>query len=254
MVAYKVGELYMHIHLYSILDMYNVCIYSIQAMRRLSFNPLTSFSEETLGETNIRVTNESQQFVWKDYGLTLDTEAESLPTTLQECQICIKALTPSSVQSCIPYDVSLCSAIYWLQCEPDCYFVKAITMRMHHCSKSEDKSRLCILRADYHPVENESVHIEFEKLRGDFSENGIGIIRVNGFSLYGIGDEGSDEKEYYATVAHHYDQRLADIHFVLTMNTPPFLTVSRIRVHGREAKCHSLYMYVHKFGMVYSTA
>ena len=82
MVAYKVGELYMHIHLYSILDMYNVCIYSVQAMRRLSFNPLASFSEETLGETNIRVTNESQQFVWKDYGLTLDIEAESLPTTL----------------------------------------------------------------------------------------------------------------------------------------------------------------------------
>ena len=39
----------------------------------------------------------------------------------------------------------------------------------------------------------------------DFSENGMGKIKVNGFNLYRIGDEGSDEKEYHATVAHHYD-------------------------------------------------
>ena len=204
-------------------------MYSIQVIGRLSFSTLASFSEEILGETNITVTNESQQFVWKGYGLTLDIEAESLPAHFQECHICIKALTPSSVQSCIPYDVSLCSAIYWFQCEPNCCFVKAITMRMQHCSKSEDKSRLCILRADYHPVENESVHIEFEKLRGDFTENGIGTIKVNGFSLYGAGDEGSDEKEYYATVAHEYNQRSAYmyIHFAVTWNTQPFLTVSK---------------------------
>ena len=204
-----------------------MCIFFIQALRRLSFNPLASFSEETLGETNITITNESRQFVWEGYGLTLDIEAESLPAPLQECRICIKALTPSSVQNCIPYDVSLCSAIYLLQCEPACYFVKAIMVQMQHCSKSKDKSRFCILRADYHPGENESSCIEFEKFRGDFFENGIGAIKVNGFSLYGIGDEGSDEKEYYATVAHHYDQRSADIHFALTLNTQPFLTVSK---------------------------
>ena len=84
----------------------------LQALRRLSFNPIVSFNEEILGETSIVITNEPQQFLWEVYGLVLDIEKESLPAHLQECHICIKALTPSSVQDYIPYDVSLCSAIY----------------------------------------------------------------------------------------------------------------------------------------------
>ena len=47
-------------------------------------------------------------YAWEGYGLVLDIEKESSPAHLQECHICIKALTPSSVQDYIPYDVSLC--------------------------------------------------------------------------------------------------------------------------------------------------
>ena len=92
---------------------------------------------------------------------------------------------------------------------------------MQHCSKTEDKSRLCILRADHHSADDKPSCIAFERHRGDFSENGMGKIKVNGFSLYGIGDEGSDKKEYHATVAHHYDKKLADIHVTLLSHGTP---------------------------------
>ena len=199
----------------------------IQALRRLPFNPTVSLSKEILGETTIIVTNQSQQFVWEGYGLMLDIEAGSLPPHLQECHICIKAITPSSVRSSLPYNVSLSSVIYWFQCEPVYSFVKPITIQMQHCSKSVDKSKFCILKADYHPVDGHSSSIVFEKLKGNFTENGLGSIKVNSFSLYGTGDEGSDEREYYATVAHQYGHRLVDIYFAVTWNIEPFLTVSK---------------------------
>ena len=109
---------------------------------------------------------------------------------------------------------------------------------MQHCSRSEDKSRLCILRADHHSADDKPSCIEFERYRGDFSENGMGKIKVNGFSLYGIGDEGSDEKEYHATVAHHYDKKLADIHFAVTWNTQPFLTVCKPCIDLKVIRLH----------------
>ena len=109
---------------------------------------------------------------------------------------------------------------------------------MQHCSRSKDKSRLCILRADHHSADDKPSCIEFERYRGDFSENGMGKIKVNGFILYGIGDEGSDEKEYHATVAHHYDKKLADIHFAVTWNTQLFLTVCKPCIHLKLIRLH----------------
>ena len=162
--------------------------------------------------------------MWKGYGLTLEIGEGSLPAALQECCIHIKALAPVAVRYNLPDNVSLSSVVYWFQCEPSCCFEKAITLRMHHCAKNEDKSRFCILKANYHCVQSSS--FAFEKLEGDFSTRGQGSIKLNSFSLYGTGVEGSDEREYCSTVAYQYGCGLADIHFIVTWNIEPLLTVS----------------------------
>ena len=186
--------------------------------------PSVLLGGEIIGETIAVVTNQSQLFMWKGYGLTLEIGEGSLPAALQECCIHIKALAPVAVRYNLPDNVSLSSVVYWFQCEPSCCFEKAITLRMHHCAKNEDKSRFCILKANYHCVQSSS--FAFEKLEGDFSTRGQGSIKLNSFSLYGTGVEGSDEREYRSTVAYQYGRGLADIHFIVTWNVEPLLTVS----------------------------
>ena len=99
---------------------------------------------EECGETSVIVHSSQGQLVeWN--GLKLHIHAGSLPKDLQQCTIFIKASLAGEYE--IPENTSLVSAIYWLRCEPQCTFIKPVTVEIQHCSTQRDLSKLKIVRA-----------------------------------------------------------------------------------------------------------
>ena len=98
---------------------------------------------EVCSETFVIVHSSQGQLIeWN--GLKLHIHAGSLPEDLQECTIFIKASLAGEYE--IPENTSLVSAIFWLRCEPQCTFVKPVTVEIQHCSTQRDLSKLKIVK------------------------------------------------------------------------------------------------------------
>ncbi len=179
------------------------------------------------GETICEITNFAQLFEWEDYGLKLHISEGTLPEGLDKCTVSIKASVAGQYQ--FPEDIQLVSAIFLLRCEPICKFAKAITMEMEHCAKSVNASKLSFVRAF---CSQETLPYIFKKIGGHFSEdNCSGTVKLNGFSILGVGQEGSCQREYGTTIFHLIHQRSISncclkIDIVMTWNTKTHLNVS----------------------------
>ena len=112
------------------------------------------------GETSVIVYSSQGQVVeWNR--LKLYIHAGSLPEGLKQCTIFIKASLSGDYE--IPEDTSLVSAIFWLRCEPQCIFIKPITVEIQHCSTKRDLSKLKIVRAF---CNQKSLPYKFKHLEG----------------------------------------------------------------------------------------
>ena len=164
-------------------------------------------------EMTIVVTNAPQQFNWEGSGLRLHISGCSLPEGLKQCTVDIKASL--SGQYGLPKDSHLVSGMYWFRCEPQCKFVKPITVEIQHCAS--DTSKLGFVKAF---CTQKTLPYTFKPIEGHFTSNSsYGIIELNSFSGLGIVQEGSEDHcKYIASQFYSSKEINHDIHFVVTMD------------------------------------
>ena len=170
------------------------------------------------------ITNSPQSFKW--YGLTLLISEGTLPEGVDECTVSIKASMAGQYQ--FPEDIQLVSAIFLLRCEPKCKFAKPINMEMEHCAaKSANVSKLSFMKAF---CTQKTLPYVFKKIGGHFTEDLVGTVELNSFSMVATGQEGC-QRQYGASIFYLIHQRnissyCLKIDVVVTWNTEAHLNVS----------------------------
>ena len=180
---------------------------------------------EVCGEMSV-VVHSSQGHLVEWNGLKLHIHAGSLPESLQQCTIFIKASLAGEYE--FPENTSLVSGVFWLRCEPQCTFVKPITVEIQHCSTKRDLSKLKIVRAY---CNQKSLPYKFKRLNeGRFdAQTSYGVIEVTHFSGFGVAEEKPDsERMYYNQLIYYsnHSQQRHDIHIIYTWNTDAHINVS----------------------------
>ena len=199
-----------------------LCLYSIYIAGDSQLSGI-----DICGETICEITNFAQSFEWEEFGLKLFIGKGTLPEGIDRCIVRIKASLAGQYQ--FPEDVHLVSGIFLLSCEPVCKFAKSVVLELEHCAKSANPSKLCFVRA---VCTQKTLPYTFKKIGGQFPEGGrTGTIKLNGFSMYGAGQEGPCQREYGTTVFHFFHQKSVSnyclkIDVVLTWNTRSHLNVS----------------------------
>ena len=180
---------------------------------------------EECDETSLVVqSSQGQLLEWN--GLKLHIHAGSLPEGLQQCTIFIKASLAGEYE--IPDNTSLVSAFYWLRCEPQCTFIKPITVEIQHCSTKQDLSKLKIVRAF---CNQKSLPYKFKRLKGGSfnADTFYGAIDMKGFSGVCVIEENPDsERMYYNQLFYRSclsHQQTHEIHITFVWNTELHLNV-----------------------------
>ena len=177
---------------------------------------------EVCGEITVVITNSSQSFVWKDFGLKLHIQQDSLPAGVKECVINIKASLAGQYE--FPDNLHLVSAVFWLRCEPTCKFSLPVYLEIQHCANSSNISKLCFVKA---LCSQRNLPYTFKQLPGGRYSDSYGITQVNSFSGVAITQQGSEEREYVARLFYQSQNIYTyDIHLVVTWNIEAHLTVS----------------------------
>ena len=172
---------------------------------------------DVCGETSLTVTNKSQQFIWKEFGLKLTIPSGALPQDVDQCELLIKASLSGHYQ--LPKNYHLVSPVFWIRCEPYCKFAKPIILEVEHCALDRNIPKLSFIRAS---CTQKELSYSFEVISGGkFSRNSsYGLVELKGFSLTGAAQKSSDEREYCARLYHlknpTFDHR---VHFTITWNT-----------------------------------
>ena len=180
---------------------------------------------EECGEMSV-VVHSSQGHLVEWNGLKLHIHAGSLPEGLQQCTIFIKASLAGEYE--IPENTSLVSGVFWLRCEPQCTFIKPITVEIQHCSNKRDLSKLKIVQAY---CNQKSLPYKFKRLnQGRFdAHTSYGVIEVTHFSGFGVAEENPDsDRMYYNQLIYYsnHSQQRHDIHIIYTWNTDAHINVS----------------------------
>ena len=154
------------------------------------------FGVEIVSEATLVITKTSKIFNWDGFGLSIRIRGSSLPDSVEKCTISIMASL--SGQYTFPKNSHLVSIIYWLRCEPRCKFQRPIIVSIQHCAKSGNTSKLSFVRAF---CTQKKLPYAFEQLEGNFtSYSSYGVIELDSFSGLGITQEGSDAREYCASL------------------------------------------------------
>ena len=178
--------------------------------------------EVCAGKT-IVVTNDQLNFYWEGYGLRLNIPDCSLPEGVEQCTI--KILASLAGQYEFPEEFHLVSGVFWLRCEPRVKFTKLMSLEIQHCAKAEAVSKLSFVRA---VCTQEKLPYTFKQLNQVISSSSsYCLIKLQHFSGLAITQEGSQDREYVASL--YYLNRsifACDIHLVVTWNIEAHLTVS----------------------------
>ena len=164
-------------------------------------------------------------------GLKLQIHEGSLPEGINQCKIYIKVSLGGDYE--IPENSSPVSAVFWLRCEPQCTFIKPITVEIQHCSIKQDLSRLKIVRAF---CSQKQLPYKFKPLGGRFdTSTSYGVIKMSGFSGVGVIEENPvSERMYYSQLfyrSYYSHQHGHEIHITFTWNTEAHINVSNIVIH-----------------------
>ena len=182
---------------------------------------------EECGEESVIVHSSHGQLVeWN--GLKLHIHEGILPEGVHQCKIYIKASLAGQYE--IPENSHLVSAIFWLRCEPQCKFIKPITVEIQHCSTKQNLSRLKIVRAF---CSQKQLPYNFKPLGGRFdTDTSYGVVEVDGFSGVGVVEENPvSERLYYSQLFYcsyhsHQQRHESDIYIIFTWNTEAHINVS----------------------------
>lgn len=178
---------------------------------------------DVIGETSFIVfANRAQSFHWVGYGLKLHIPQDVLPANVEECRLLIKV--GLSGKFTLPPDLSLMSAIYWLDTEPRCKFSKPITLEVQHCASPTQSSQLSFVHAK---CSQKELPYSLKILEGGvfLSHTSYGSIELSPFSFAAVA--GNGEPQYCAGLYYTgNDLTTREAHFVITKNFDACVTVS----------------------------
>ena len=97
---------------------------------------------EVIGETHFVVPNKGGSFEWKGFGLRLYIPKNSIPASMAEYTINIKASLSGEFQ--FPEGSDLFSPVFWISVP--CQFLKPVTLEIQHCTLREDESFISDLK------------------------------------------------------------------------------------------------------------
>lgn len=194
------------------------------------------------GQTTFVMTNNAEQFVWKNYGLKLNIRENSLPKGVEKCNVSIAASVAGQYKFSENFD--LVSAVFWFRCKPVCKFTKSIRMEMEHCATLKNFAKLSFMKAN---CSQKRLPYTFKKIGGHFSpEHHCGSVELYGFSGVAAGQEvkrvtGTSnhdsslcQREYGVWVFHSIHKNFTSykIDFVVTWNTQAHITVSKESIYN----------------------
>lgn len=177
-------------------------------------------------ESTVTVTNATKS--WEAHGIQLEISEDSLPEGVDQCSLTIKVSLTGDYE--FPENSHLVSAVYWIRCEPRIKFCKPMSVKMRHCAPRKNAHLLSFVKG--HCTQKQLPYI-FKPIGGYFNEGDpFGQIKLETFSMLGIVQETSVEREYYASV--YYLEQDGDhavhVHFVITWDTPAHIRVCGMRV------------------------
>ena len=189
---------------------------------------------EVCGTTTVEITPSSTQpREWKEYGLKLYPQEDSLPDGVDKVTITILASIVGRYQ--FPENFYPISAVFWLHCQPNCTFTKPIKIQMEHCANSNNTTKLRFARASTFRAQKELPYTFKQLDDGRFySQDRYGTIELNQFCGLGVVQKDSNERRYYGILFHlgqqtRLQQTIPDqIHIALTWNDPAHVTVSDV--------------------------
>ena len=134
---------------------------------------------DVIAEKTVQVTNEEQDIVWEGYGLRLHIPPNSLPKSLNQCNVKIEVALSGNFQ--LPEDGVLVSAVYSFSHDlGDKELRRSVTLEMQHCATSSVLNDLRVVRAV-------DVPYKFEIFPGaDFNRSdSYGAIKLRHFCCFG---------------------------------------------------------------------
>ena len=174
-----------------------------------------------IAETNVVITNDAQDFIWKGHGLKFGIQKNSLPKDVSAYTVNIMASVSGQYE--LPKGYKLASAIYWIRSPGK--FVKPITVEIQHCARIDDDAKLSFVEAKCN--QKDLPYTFGFSSKGSFtSQSSYGVISLSDFSGRGVAQEELGHENYCAQV--YYEQRLDNwyFYFCLIKDMDICLTVS----------------------------
>ena len=183
-----------------------------------------------IGETSVQVTNQAQSFQWKGYGIKLHVPQGTLPAGFKQCDVLIKVAVSGEFR--LPHYTTLVSAVYWIDCKPQCEFAKPVVLELQHCASPSQTNKLSFAKCSL----NALPPYMFEILEGGEFDNqsAYGRIELRSFSLITqllrstpllTGIVKQDNKHHARVFYLWKSEELREIHFVLTKALEAHATV-----------------------------
>lgn len=184
-----------------------------------------------IGETHFTVPNKGSSFEWKGYGLRLDVPKNSIPASMAECTINIKASLSGEFQ--FPEDSDLLSPVFWISAP--CKFLKPVTLKIQHCAlqKREDETFISDLKFVSARCSQKSLPYTFRPLdEGVFTiHTSYGSIELTHFSGFGIIGRMRTPRSHCAHIYYSSEGILKwKLHFSITRNLDLQIAVSLLSI------------------------
>ena len=134
---------------------------------------------DVVAETSFEVTSQAHTYEWRDHGVKLHIQQDSLPADCPQCRVEMRSSL--SGQYTLPADCELVSGVYWVYCPVK--LSKRATLEVQHCSS--EREDLSFVRAE---CTQEQLPYVFQSQEGGvFSEHSsYGSIELSRFSGWGI--------------------------------------------------------------------
>jgi len=184
---------------------------------------------EVIGETHFTVPNKGGSFEWKGFGLRLYVPKNSIPASMAECTINIKASLSGEFQ--FPEDSDLLSPVFWISVP--CQFLKPVTLEIQHCTLREDETFISDLKFVSARCSQKSLPYTFRPLDdGVFtSHSSYGSIQLTHFS--GVAITGKKRTPRSHCVHVYYSNKGIlnwRFYFIITQNLDTPITVSLLSI------------------------
>ena len=192
----------------------SVNLYAIHCHK---YSPGSIRGVKMIGETKFTVSTQGGSFEWKGVGIRFYVGKGSLPASVEECRINVKASFSGQFQ--LPEGSDLLSPVFWISAS--CKFTKPVTLEIQHCAVREDETALSGLTFVSAKCSQKDLPYKFRQVEGGVftTHSSYGSIQLNHFSGFGVTGRKRTPRSYcahlYHTMKQMYEWRF---YFVITQD------------------------------------